>query len=152
MSEAGTSEDLEPDEVLLRRFSPTNPAHITTDEGSGKPVLNWSALKFDSDGCSVFRERVLWQDNHTSDAILDPPYVGIACTTPDVVRMFTYRYGGGGVTPFYSVASPRRESPPSATDRAHASIRLTDDHGLSKRQVEKACRCLASEAFTVRDL
>lgn len=152
MSQTRKPDDLLPEEVLLRRYSPTNPAHVTMDEGSGEPVLNWSALEFDSDGCSVFRESVLLQDGLTAGAIADPPYVGIACTTPDSVRVFAFSYDGGRVAPFFAVASPRRELPSLATDRAHASIRIREDHGLSKRQVAKACRRLACEAFTVREL
>lgn len=136
-------------ELLLRRYSPTNPDHITTDEGTGKAVLNWSALEFDEDGCSVYREELLLEDGLNRDAILDPPYVGIATTTAAEVERFSVQTGAVTVQPFYVVASPRTEPPPVPTDRAHASIRVAEGHGLSTRKLDKARRRLGRHAFTI---
>lgn len=129
-----------PHELLLRRYSPTNPNHVTRDEGNGDLVLNWSALEFDEDGCSVYREEILVNDGLSRAAILEGPYTGIAITTAARVEQFTYTTGTTTVPPFVVVASPRTDEPPLPTDRAHASIRGVDDHGLSVRHFDKACR------------
>ncbi|WP_141004727.1 hypothetical protein [Nocardioides humi] len=136
-------------ELLLRRYSPVNPNHITKDEGTGKPVLNWSALEFDEDGCSVYREKLLLEDGLTRDAILDPPYVGIATTMAADVERYSVQTGAATVHPFFVLASPRTERPPLPTDRAHASIREREGHGLSARKLDKARRGLGRHAFTV---
>lgn len=143
-------ESLDDAEPLLRRFCPTNPTHVVVDEGDGSAVLNWAALSWDSDGVSVYREKVLENLGLDRMAILESRYTSLASTTKRMVEEFEHEVEGAAASrPFSAQESPRRDPPPKATDLAHASIVILANHGLSRKQLGKAQRRLARRAFSV---
>lgn len=82
-----------PDELVVwRRFDATNPAHFDTvvvDEGTGVRHLKGGALRFDEDGCSVFRGDVLESLGLEPLAIASPPHTSLAHATRNGVESFT---------------------------------------------------------------
>ena len=144
-------------EGLLRRFDPRrtdNPKHIIIDEGDSpaRVVLASGALRFDSDGCSTFREPILARLGMTvSDLLIKPHGTGIARTTKNAVDSYEHLVGETSYNPFSAIASPIvREEPSEAesTDKAHASIVMTDC-GISRSQQKRAQSGLAKRAFTI---
>lgn len=137
--------DLTDDESLLRGIWPEQ--HLTTvDEGdAGGVVLNHGALRWDSDGVSVFRGTVLEALGLDTSVIASGPYTGIATTTKSQVEGFEI----DGARHFVAVASPIDQTPSEPRDPAHASIMVKADHGLSNTKLKKAKHKLAREVFVV---
>lgn len=142
-------EPLTDDEILLRRFSPTNPNQVLKDEGTGRYVLNFAGLRFDEDGCSVHREEVMAElGMQREDVVVDDQHTGIAIGSKGAVELYAFDGTAGPVHPFRAEASPRTDPPPHRLDRAHASIRDVEC-GLSARHVKRARGRMAKAAFTV---
>lgn len=142
--------ELDAAEVLLRRYSPTNPSHVLHDQATGERFLNYAGLRFDVDGCSVYREPVLAADGRDRSAIVvDDVHIGIAESSVGAVRTFVHEHQDGTVAPFDVVAAPLESRPPEPADPAHALITKRPAAGLSNRQWDKACVRLARQAFTL---
>lgn len=137
------------DEHLARRFDPSDPSHVDNiayDEGTGTRHLRAGALRFDEDGCSVFRIEQLQAQGLTMYAIITDVHRGLATTSVARITDFDSGLGSGG-REFDVSASPL--SPPPEYAPAHASI--THDVTLysSKTKCRQARRDLASRAFDV---
>jgi hypothetical protein len=142
------------DEVVLRRFRPkqtdaaSEAEDFTVDEGrGGQRVLNWQALRFDEDGCSVYRSAVLEHAGIPEEEILQPDYQYIARAVKAEIDEFTFTFADGSVEqPFEVVASPFPTGPDGADyEAAHASITLQTD--ASKTRQRQLVKQVARKAF-----
>jgi len=79
-------------EGLARRFDDSDPSHVdalTKEEGiTGTSRLRGGALRFDEDGCSVFRTEVIEALYLPLACITTPIYSAIALTTRGEVEAF----------------------------------------------------------------
>lgn len=68
------------DEMVVRRFDPSNPNHLVTDEGTGKSRVRMGAffLRRDESGLSVARRAVLERCGLSETDVKKPPHVGLA--------------------------------------------------------------------------
>jgi len=138
--------ELEPHDFLLRRLHPEK--HVTVmDEATGERRLNWAALEFDDDGCSVYRDSILSMLGLTRVQIVEKPYTSIAETTKQRVEDHVFVHASKELHLFTAVAAPRTELPPLQTDPAHALV-VVKPNDLSNKKLEKAQRRLAA-AFEV---
>ena len=97
-------------ETILRRFAPgrtENPKHMLFDESIGSWSLAAGALRFDNDGCSVFREGALRSANLDAQSIVGTgSQTGIAEATKEEVDQYTHSSQSGDCQPFEVIASP----------------------------------------------
>lgn len=129
----------------MRRFDPGDPSHVARDEGTGGLRLRGGALRFDDDGCSVYRI-----------AVLDDLGLGISVTKTEqhrglaVARAENIRTVYSGLTsevPEFDVsASPH--DPPPVYEPAHSSL-LSCGTYESKSKMRRARDDLAAQAFDV---
>ena len=86
-------------ETILRRFAPgrtENPKHMLFDESIGSWSLAAGALRFDNDGCSVFREGALRSANLDAQSIVGTgSQTGIAEATKEEVDQYTHSSQSG---------------------------------------------------------
>lgn len=79
-------------EGLARRFDDTDPSHVdalTKDEGiTGTSRLRGGALRFDEDGCSVFRTEMIALLCLPLACITTPSHPAVALTTRGAVEAF----------------------------------------------------------------
>lgn len=150
------------DEVVLRRFRPKQTDAVdeqtdaaidaedfTVDEGrGGQRVLNWQALRFDADGCSVYRSLVLAHAGIPEAEILEPDYQYIARAVKADIDAFSFTFADGTVEqPFEVVASPYATGSEGADhEAAHASITIQTD--ASKSRQRQLVKQVARKAFT----
>lgn len=76
---------------LWRRFDATDPAHfdsVTLDEGTGARHLKGGALRFDEDGCSVYRGDVLESMNLSPSSITTERHSALARATRAEIEAF----------------------------------------------------------------
>lgn len=138
-------------EELVRRFNPDDPSHVDNlarDEGNGEVRLRGGALRFDLDGCSVYRIEVLATSGLSMRDVATPEYSALATTRAEQVR--AVRSGFVGSAHEFEVhASPL--APPPEHNPAHASIvQVAIYPSNSKRR--QAVDALAARAFEVVDL
>ena len=97
-------------ETILRRFDPgrtEDPKHMLFDESIGSWSLAAGALRFDNDGCSVFREGALRSANLDAQSIVGTgSQTGIAEATKEEVDQYTHSSQSGDCQPFEVIASP----------------------------------------------
>jgi len=139
-------------ERLLRRFNDEDPSHadaITVDEGSaGVRKLRGGALRFDDDGCSVFRHEVLIGLALSASAITHPPFTAIAVTSRSEVEGFRSGLAVDPVdAPEFSVKADPLE-PGAPYDPAHTLIYAERTYP-SKTKRRAAISDLAGTAFTL---
>lgn len=113
------------DELLVwRRFDATNPAHFDTivvDEGTGARHLKGGALRFDDDGCSVFRGDVLESLGLEPQAIASPPHTSLAYASRSNIESFTTGFAEEASAKAFKVAADPL-SPDPVYNPAHALI------------------------------
>lgn len=125
-------------EELLRRYAA--PDHIIKDKGTGEIVFRSTALRWDPDGCSVYREMIMSKLNLSAHED-DYPY--ISSIVVDDVRKFVF----DGMTPFEVTYSPRALS---GLDVAHTSICLLHEDQETGGYPSKGRLKAAKKALAVR--
>lgn len=141
--------DLNGSEVLWRRFDDRDPAHfdsLSVDEESGASRLKGGALRFDNDGCSVFRERVIVQLGLRPGAIATRQYSALAAATCGEIDGFHSGLATDGEPEFRVAADPLETPPPY--NPAHT---LIEHHGAyaSKTKRRQAIHQLARRVFRI---
>ena len=143
-------------ETILRRFDPgrtEDPKHMLFDESIGSWSLAAGALRFDNDGCSVFREGALRSANLDAQSIVGTgSQTGIAEATKEEVDQYTHSSQSGDCQPFEVIASPVDDLNDGFEGRlmkAHASL-VYRESTLSNNQKKRAASGLAKRVFRIR--
>lgn len=135
--------------MIWRRFDERDPAHydnLSVDEQSGESRLKGHALRFDDDGCSVFRERVIVELGLRPGAIATRQYSALAAAKCCEVDQFESGLATEIGQEFRVV--PDRLDPPPPFNPAHT---LIEHHGVygSKTKRRQAIHQLARRVFRV---
>lgn len=145
-------DSLDGEELVIRRFDPSNPHHYTSDDAGLPSRLRQSSLRFDREGdvfgCSVFQDSELRDLGlRRTDCIeADKPHWEIAAATANAVRSVIRDTLPLEPNPFDVVEDrfPDGSPPSHARDGAHALI----IHAPDLRGAEKWYQRAAS-VFTV---
>lgn len=122
---------------LWRRFDATDPAHFDStiwDEGSGVRHLKGGALRFDADGCSVYRGDVLGSLGLTPASITTESHSALAhANRADIEAFRSPLSSAPSQQAFRVVPDPLEPEPPY--NPAHTLVQhLLDYASNSKRR------------------
>ncbi|NLP84167.1 hypothetical protein HF576_09915 [Microbacterium sp. CFH 90308] len=139
--------DIPPAQVVWRRFDTRDPAHYdnnTIDESSGASRLKGGALRFDDDGCSVFREDVLRSLGLAPISILSRQHSGLAYAACSAINGFESGMANDSNQEFMVVGDPLEPEP--AYNPAHTLITHPGEYA-SKTKRRQAIHQLARRVF-----
>ena len=138
------------DARLVRRFNDQDPSHVSnvlTDEGAGiVRRLRGRALRFDDDGCSVYRVAVIEELGLAVESIAIGSYTALAYSTRGLIEEFRSGHAAETEPEFAVYADPVPPGEPH--DPAHASIRSEASYPSNTKR-RAAIDALAGAAFTI---
>ncbi|TQK19098.1 hypothetical protein FBY40_1589 [Microbacterium sp. SLBN-154] len=137
-------------EEILRRFNDQDPSHYDTvvrDEGDGTRKLKGGALRWDDDGCSVYRSRILLILGLPKDCIATDAHPAVARTSRALIESFTSGLADTAVRPEFAVVADPLE-PGEPYDPAHTLIQPMAEYP-SKTKRRTAANDLARSAFSL---
>lgn len=150
---------LDSEELLLRRFDPSDSRAILTDEHDGSILgvtggaLVWSKYPKDEveDCCSMSRESILNEHGHDRWHACDSRNTALAISSRKQIEDFVYSKADGSQIemPFTAAEDPLIGSDP--LDKAHAAVHTRRSViEMGRGQWDKAKSQLARRAFSVQ--